>query len=356
MGYFQWIDQVELYQHATENLDYMKDLDAFVQSGFVDVNRFIDIVDKALPFGCVESSCLAEEERVRNERRDNFQNLIFNVLDLPFLVESTPFPTPPPTSKPTQQQPAPNNALPPASVDPPTLNWPPPINPPSWSFTRKPTAKPTNYPSRSPTSKPSTLSPSRSPTPRPSTQGPTRSPSPKTPPPTPRPNAESIATICSGKSNGYVAITECREYLQCINGGVASKVSCAAGLMFDSTINACNWEAAVTCNAPTMRPTPLPTTLMPTPKPQQTITKSPFLTQTMPPTFANQWADNGQPAFGSLDGNGEGSNEPTPSPEALFSYGDPDLIGLPSSAEKMAVSFVCLHVAICLFSVYIAIT
>ena len=46
-------------------------------------SRFIDIVEKALPFDCYELTCSAEEERVKSERRDNFINIIFNVLKLP---------------------------------------------------------------------------------------------------------------------------------------------------------------------------------------------------------------------------------------------------------------------------------
>jgi len=46
-------------------------------------SRFIDIVEKALPFDCYELTCSTEEERVKSERRDNFINIVFNVLKLP---------------------------------------------------------------------------------------------------------------------------------------------------------------------------------------------------------------------------------------------------------------------------------
>lgn len=40
-------------------------------------------MEKALPFDCYELTCSAEEERVKSERRDNFINIVFNVLKLP---------------------------------------------------------------------------------------------------------------------------------------------------------------------------------------------------------------------------------------------------------------------------------
>ena len=40
-------------------------------------------MEKALPFDCYELTCSTEEERVKSERRDNFINIVFNVLKLP---------------------------------------------------------------------------------------------------------------------------------------------------------------------------------------------------------------------------------------------------------------------------------
>ena len=69
VGYFEWADRVETYTNEAEGLDYMVELDNFIETEFLDVNRFIDVVGKALPFGCVETACLAEEEKVRYEQR-----------------------------------------------------------------------------------------------------------------------------------------------------------------------------------------------------------------------------------------------------------------------------------------------
>jgi len=80
-GMFEWLDRVQSYNQG--GLNYMNDLNTFVNSGFIDANRFIDIVEKALPFDCYELTCSKEEEKVKSERRDNFINIIFNVLKLP---------------------------------------------------------------------------------------------------------------------------------------------------------------------------------------------------------------------------------------------------------------------------------
>jgi len=147
VGYFEWADRVQTYQNTAEGLDYMKDLDTFVEDGFVDVNRFIDVVGRALPFGCSETACMAAEDTLKQERRDNFINLVFNVLNLPFLVETA---TPPPTNKPAQ------DSTP--TTKPITLS-----NPPTKRPTKMPTKKPTPKPTQQPTIDQPPQSPPQSP-------------------------------------------------------------------------------------------------------------------------------------------------------------------------------------------------
>jgi len=285
VGYFEWADRVQTYRNTLEGLDYMEDLNTFVESGFIDVNRFIDVVGKALPFGCGEESCLAAEERVTQERRDNFINLVFNVFDLPNLIGVTPFPSPPPTNQPT--------------TSPPTL-----------LPTRLITVPPTKRPSRSPT---------KFPTPKPTAQ--------QTPPPTSKPI---IGPLCSGQGSTFIPLNQCREYVQCVNGFPVGQLSCSPGLLFDPNINGCNWESSVTCTAPTKMPTPQPTqqqTPEPTPTPTQRRPKSteqPFSNLQLPlppPTFP--------PSVKSAPN--EESNNPNSSQEPTWE--GTGLITLPSGAS-----------------------
>lgn len=97
VGLFEWADTVqpyqktvETYQGLTEDWDYMKELNTFIEAGFEDSNRFIDIAGMALSSDCIESACLVVEERVKQERRDNFFDIVFNVLKIPLLLDTTP--------------------------------------------------------------------------------------------------------------------------------------------------------------------------------------------------------------------------------------------------------------------------
>jgi len=110
VGMFEWADTVQTYRDANSGEEYFNALDDFVEGGFVNVNRFIDLVGLALPFGCFEDNCYAVEASVREERRKVFQNILFNILEVPELVQTNSFPTPSPkkritpypTSPPTQ--------------------------------------------------------------------------------------------------------------------------------------------------------------------------------------------------------------------------------------------------------------
>ncbi|EJK65669.1 hypothetical protein THAOC_13449 [Thalassiosira oceanica] len=105
-GLFEWTDMVQSYKNE-EGLEYMAELHALVSNGFVDVNRFIDIVTEALPFRCFESNCQVAEQELKQLRRDNFVKLLLNVLDIPGSIGYTHDPTPRPTRRPTQSFQAP---------------------------------------------------------------------------------------------------------------------------------------------------------------------------------------------------------------------------------------------------------
>ena len=108
VGLFEWADTVqpyqktiETYQGLTEDWDYMKELNTFIEAGFEDSNRFIDVVGMALSSGCIESACLIVEEKVKQERRENFFDIVFNILKIPLLLDTTPSISPSLISLPT---------------------------------------------------------------------------------------------------------------------------------------------------------------------------------------------------------------------------------------------------------------
>ena len=100
-GLFEWTDMVQSFKNE-EGIEYMAELDAFVSNGFVDVNRFIDVVTAALPFRCFEPNCQLAEQELKQLRRDNFVKLLLNVLDIPGSIGYTNDPTPKPTARPTR--------------------------------------------------------------------------------------------------------------------------------------------------------------------------------------------------------------------------------------------------------------
>jgi len=97
-GYFEWMDRVQDYVNMTSGWGYMHELEAFVERNFDNHTGFIDMVGHALPYGCTEEKCEAMEAKVTQERRDNFQKLVFDVLEIPKAVK-----TPAPTRRPTNQ-------------------------------------------------------------------------------------------------------------------------------------------------------------------------------------------------------------------------------------------------------------
>jgi len=197
VGYFEWADTVQTYQNTLEGWDYMKELNTFIESDFADTNRFIDVVGMALPFGCLESTCLRVEDKVKQERRDNFVDIVFNIFNLPLIVKTSP-------------------SLPPSLM--PTL-------PQSLQLSTTPTQQPMSQ-SVSTTPNPS-LPPSLNPSTT-STQQPV-----------------SQYNICDGQSSTLIPINECRDYVQCQNGNQVSQQSCPEGLLFDSVIGQCNWADSV---------------------------------------------------------------------------------------------------------------
>ena len=241
VGYFEWADRVQTFQNTAEGISYMDALDTFVDSGFLDLNSFIDIVGDALPFGCFESNCFDEEEQVKQDRRDHFTNLVYNVLDIPSLVGTTSRPTTKkPTMQPTTEQPVETIMTPSPTRKLITSN---PTNQPSIikSTPQLSTAKPINQPA--------TINS----TPQPIDV--------LNPPPTSQ--TQSVDPICFGLPAGttIVPINECKDFVECVNGSKLSELSCGPGLLYDAALGSCNLEITVSCND---APSPPPTITLPT--------------------------------------------------------------------------------------------
>jgi len=67
--------------------------------------------------------------------------------------------------------------------------------------------------------------------------------------PTPSPNAPS-EPCCPAGFTGLRGHDSCQKYFHCVNGVVTGNpLSCAAGTLFDDSLQNCNWAYAVTCTS-----------------------------------------------------------------------------------------------------------
>ncbi|KAL7490313.1 hypothetical protein ACHAW6_016079 [Cyclotella cf. meneghiniana] len=66
---------------------------------------------------------------------------------------------------------------------------------------------------------------------------------------------------CEGKSTGFVQVpnTDCSQFVQCSNEQIVQTFDCSPGLIYDASINQCNWAAGVTCGPDYVCPTHEPT-------------------------------------------------------------------------------------------------
>jgi hypothetical protein len=195
VGLFEWADTVQTYQEPTSGAEYLNALDSFVEGGFANVNGFIDMVGLALPFDCFEASCTAAEVRVREERRAIFQNILFNILQVPQLVQATSFPTPTPTKMITPD-PTPQPTMEPSVRV---------IDPPSTPSIIEPVVTIPN-PTRMPTPNPTTSGPTERPTIPLNARPPTNNPAPM-----PTPNGTGLIAVLppndgSSIDKGWIAM------------------------------------------------------------------------------------------------------------------------------------------------------
>ena len=146
------------------------------------------------------------------------------------------------------------------TANPTTAPTTAPTADPTTTPTKTPTKTPTTYPTK-PLTKAPTKYPTKYPT-RPPTRAPTKSPT-KAPTSIPsRVQTDPPSDVCPQRYNGLIAVDECTGFRRCAKGEfVSRKQVCTPGLLFDQSIQGCNWARSVTCenqnseSAPTSTPT-----------------------------------------------------------------------------------------------------
>jgi hypothetical protein len=81
VGIFEWIDRVQSYDNRPTNWNYMTQLKLFVDRGAQDSN-FIDTVSSIVARGCDDDYCSTQPIPYLEERRRNFETLIYDIFDI----------------------------------------------------------------------------------------------------------------------------------------------------------------------------------------------------------------------------------------------------------------------------------
>ena len=92
---FDWIYRVQNYSNAESNWNYLERLKLFVDGGMKEDTRFIDEVSSLLVRGCEEYYCSTQSIHFLEERRRNFETLVFDIFNL----QETVVPEQPPQLK-----------------------------------------------------------------------------------------------------------------------------------------------------------------------------------------------------------------------------------------------------------------
>ena len=94
-------------------------------------------------------------------------------------------------------------------------------------------------------------------------------------------------TVCDGGGPKYRPLPNCRQYVECANGIILSKLSCASGSIYDIILERCNWDYVSFCNVETCAPTEMPTTSpsdSPSSTPSAMPSGSPTITDSISPS------------------------------------------------------------------------
>jgi hypothetical protein len=81
VGIFEWIDRVQSYDNRPTNWNYLTQLKLFVDRGAQDI-KFIDTVSSIVARGCDRDYCSTQPIPYLEERRRNFETLIYDVFDI----------------------------------------------------------------------------------------------------------------------------------------------------------------------------------------------------------------------------------------------------------------------------------
>jgi hypothetical protein len=78
---FEWIERIQSYENTANNWDYMTQLKLFVDRGGQDL-KFIDVVSSLVARGCDEAHCSTQPIPFIEQRRRNFEVLIYDIFDI----------------------------------------------------------------------------------------------------------------------------------------------------------------------------------------------------------------------------------------------------------------------------------
>lgn len=93
---FDWVDRVQSYSNAESKWEYLLQLKYFVDEGMEDGGQFVDAVSSILARGCDGYYCSEQTIHFMDERRRNFETLIYDVFNLQGLPDELPRSVPPP--------------------------------------------------------------------------------------------------------------------------------------------------------------------------------------------------------------------------------------------------------------------
>lgn len=78
---FEWIDRIQNYFDNASNSNYMSQLKLFVERGAIDLD-FFDSVSSLVARGCYGIHCSSQPIPFMDQRRSNFEKLIYDVFDI----------------------------------------------------------------------------------------------------------------------------------------------------------------------------------------------------------------------------------------------------------------------------------
>lgn len=89
---FDWVDRVQSYSNANSEWEYLPQLKQFVDGGMEEDSQFIDDVSSILTRGCDGYYCSERTIHFLEERRTNFEALIYDVFNLKGRPDALPRP------------------------------------------------------------------------------------------------------------------------------------------------------------------------------------------------------------------------------------------------------------------------